>query len=391
MGQLASPPVSGKYIVQAVNGVGLVSLDDNLGAYYSFAAVAPPAAAATTLALNSPPTSITYGDTPLVTAMLASGPTPIVGAPLTFSVAGTAAVTTTGAGGLGSANLAKVAPGAYTLAANYTGSSSYLPSSASSPITVNPAPSAFVDDSSTAGPAAFLLASAGGIPQLQRPITQELVTFAVSQNATLLKTFPVQTDMNGRAGLPPTGLPVGTYSVLATFAGSELYLGSTLTLGNLQVAAACPAGDRTKVRWHYSANGSLGDWSTDAQASCTNGSVSLPTQTIGGVLTLAPTTTVKFGVAVQLPSNKNHSSVLVANGKAVFPVTCASGDPPFASSFTLNLPTQTVLLIDAKSWNPTSSRTDPAGFQGSGPVPNLCGGGQVRVHGGSFSATVTPN
>ena len=35
MGQLASPPANLKYIVQAVNGVGLVSLDDNLGAYYS--------------------------------------------------------------------------------------------------------------------------------------------------------------------------------------------------------------------------------------------------------------------------------------------------------------------------------------------------------------------
>jgi hypothetical protein len=112
---------------------------------------------------------------------------------------------------------------------------------------------------------------------------------------------------------------------------------------------------------------------------------------IDGVLTLAPATTMKFGVGVQLPSNKNHSSVLVANGKAVFPVSCASGAAPSANSFTLNLPTETVLLIDAKSWNPTSSRVDPAGFQASGPVPNLCGGGAVRVHGGSFSATVTPN
>ena len=101
MGQLGSPPVSGKYIVQAVNGVGLVSLDDNLGAYYSFAATPPTAAAATALAFASPPISITYGETPLVTAVLSVGATGISGAPLTFSVAGTAATTTTGAGGIG--------------------------------------------------------------------------------------------------------------------------------------------------------------------------------------------------------------------------------------------------------------------------------------------------
>jgi len=114
--------------------------------------------------------------------------------------------------------------------------------------------------------------------------------------------------------------------------GKPTALGSTLALGSLQIAAACPAGDRTKVRWHYSANGSSGDWSGDVQANCANGLVSLPTQAIGGFLTLAPATTMKFGVAVQLPSNKNHSSVLVANGKAVFQVSCVSGAAPSASS-----------------------------------------------------------
>jgi hypothetical protein len=43
-------PANIKYIVQAVNGVGLVSLDDNLGAYYSASEVRHRRAAATTLA-----------------------------------------------------------------------------------------------------------------------------------------------------------------------------------------------------------------------------------------------------------------------------------------------------------------------------------------------------
>jgi len=41
MGESASVP--DKYIAQAANGVGLVTLDDNLGSYYSFGAAAPSA------------------------------------------------------------------------------------------------------------------------------------------------------------------------------------------------------------------------------------------------------------------------------------------------------------------------------------------------------------
>ena len=56
-----------------------------------------------------------------------------------------------------------------------------------------------------------------------------------------------------------------------------------------------------------------------------------------------------------------------------------------------DLPPQTVLL-DSKSWNPSSQKDDPSVYQGSGTVPNLCAGGQVRLNqGGSFSAFITLN
>jgi hypothetical protein len=135
-------------------------------------------------------------------------------------------------------------------------------------------------------PAAFLVAPVGANPQ--QPISQELVTFAVSQSGNLLKTFTVRTDINGRAALPPTGLPIGTYNVLASFAGSELYLGSSLAISNLQVTTPCPLGEKTKVRWHYSANGSPGNWTSDRQISCTDGSVVFATQATEGTLNLAP-------------------------------------------------------------------------------------------------------
>ena len=54
-------------IVQAVNGVGLVAVDDNRGAYYGVGGSTP---AATTLALVSPPTAATIGDSVNFTARL---------------------------------------------------------------------------------------------------------------------------------------------------------------------------------------------------------------------------------------------------------------------------------------------------------------------------------
>ena len=69
-GRLAAAPADLQYVVQAANGLGLVSLDDNRGAYH-IASGGPPAAA-TSLALVSPPAGGTFGDSPSVTAALTS-------------------------------------------------------------------------------------------------------------------------------------------------------------------------------------------------------------------------------------------------------------------------------------------------------------------------------
>jgi len=348
-----------------------------------------PPATPTSRSPGTPPTTITYGQTPDVTASLAATSGPIPNASVSISAGGTSASTTTDANGFGTKALARVAPGSYQIVASYAGSASYLPATASSPLTVLPAQSFFVDDVSTIAPAAFLVAPVGANPQ--QPISQELVTFAVSQSGNLLKTFTVRTDINGRAALPPTGLPIGTYNVLASFAGSELYLGSSLAISNLQVTTPCPLGEKTKVRWHYSANGSPGNWTSDRQISCTDGSVVFATQATEGTLNLAPDTAIKFGFALQLPGNKTHFNALINTAKAVFPLACVSGAIPSPTSLTVTIPNQT-LLLDSKSWNPSSNKDDPSVYQGTGTIPNACGGGQVRLNqGGSFSAYITLN
>jgi hypothetical protein len=60
-------PPTIKYFVQAVNGVGLVSRNDNFGANYGIGSLLP---TATRLELVSPPSSATVGDSPSVTARL---------------------------------------------------------------------------------------------------------------------------------------------------------------------------------------------------------------------------------------------------------------------------------------------------------------------------------
>src|SRR5206468_1197078 len=93
MGRLAVAPADLKYVVQAVNGVGLVTVDDNRGAYYGVVS-APPAA--TTLELVSVPASIAFGDPVDLTAMLTSEGTPLSGKVVTITVGGVTQIGMTG-------------------------------------------------------------------------------------------------------------------------------------------------------------------------------------------------------------------------------------------------------------------------------------------------------
>ena len=164
-GSSPSAPANLKYIVQAVNGVGLVSLDDNLGAYYSYAGAACSRRRDDAHRSVPPPTTITYGQTPAVTATLtlrarvpsATRQSPSRPAerrrPRPRTQAGSARRA------LPRSRLERTRSSRRTPAAPAT-----LPSTASSPLTVNPAQSLFIDDSVTVAPAAFLVAPVGPNP-----------------------------------------------------------------------------------------------------------------------------------------------------------------------------------------------------------------------------------
>jgi K319-like protein len=158
------------------------------------------------------------------------------------------------------------------------------------------------------------------------------------------------------------------------------------TLSTL-VYATCPVKGKVNVRWHYSVGGP-GGWSGVASSDCADGSVRSDRQAMEGDLRLTPGTLVKAGYDLSLPGNKLPSTAVVLSPTVTFTVRCASGSTPSASTFAIALGTQS---YDASGpgWFPSAEQKSPLVYQGSAAVPDLCGGGTVRLdRGGTFTAVV---
>jgi hypothetical protein len=117
------------------------------------------------------------------------------------------------------------APGTYPLSASFGGDSAFLPSAASalSSVTVTRAAATLAPPASGVG--AVLTASTAAGTQ---PLIQESIQFLISGPQGVQQVFAI-TDYNGRATIPPPGLPSGTYSVIqACFAGNATYTDAKL-------------------------------------------------------------------------------------------------------------------------------------------------------------------
>ena len=153
----------------------------------------------------------------------------------------------------------------------------------------------------------------------------------------------------------------------------------------------CPSGAKVNVRWHYSANGSSGGWSGTKSTSCVDGSVAIGPQSMEGDLKVVPGTMLKVGYDFTLPGNKAHFSALISKANVIFQVRCVSGVAPSLNSFTVTMPNTTYSVTD-QSWYPSPDQRSSLTFEGSLTIPDLCGGGQVRLDkGGTFSAVVLLN
>jgi hypothetical protein len=147
----------------------------------------------------------------------------------------------------------------------------------------------------------------------------------------------------------------------------------------------CPNGTRPHFRWQYSASGSAGSWSGTQPTSCP-GSVSMGPQAMEGDLRVAPGATLIVGYDFTMPGNKANLTLTVTSPRVVFAVHCVSGAAPTATTFTVALPTQSYSVVAGQaSGNPHNALA----YQGSSTVPDLCGGGNLRLdQGGTFTATL---
>ena len=241
-----TPAQDVRFIVQAVNGVGLVGLDTNQGAYHVPGGQAEPTDP-TALVLLSPPGSGPYGTRITVSARLTHLGAPVAGQLVAFSVGAQTRVGFTDASGNASATLSLLgSPGSQTLRAAFAGNSEYIASSTSAPFTINrqntqltlqPA-SATVDENTSTQMTATLTDSTG------RPLGHKTVFFVLSGPAGSYSAAVI-TDYAGRAALGVVPLPPGDYTVTVQFGGTINLPNGTLNMDDEHYNASQTVGALT--------------------------------------------------------------------------------------------------------------------------------------------------
>ncbi len=132
--------VGTSFMVQAANGFGLVTVNDNANAYYT-AGVAAATAATSAIILGGATTGV-YGTSASVTATLMSGGSPVPNRLIVFSIGSTIRSGTTNASGVATASIPLAsAAGSYTLSATFGGDPTTMGSGATRAFDITPAAS----------------------------------------------------------------------------------------------------------------------------------------------------------------------------------------------------------------------------------------------------------
>jgi CSLREA domain-containing protein len=216
-----TPPADVRFIIQAVNGVGLAAFDANLGAYYVPGAQALPTDP-TRLVLDAPAGSGPYGSQATFSAVLTSSGAPLAGMPVAFRLGPQSRLAFTDSGGRATATLSLLGlPGPNEVRASFAGSSRYVASSAAAPfivvrqstvLTLDPNPAVVAPGAETQVTATLMDATG-------RRLGERTVFFVVSGNGESHAAAEI-TDYAGRASLRGLFLPVGDYTLTGYFSGS---------------------------------------------------------------------------------------------------------------------------------------------------------------------------
>jgi hypothetical protein len=143
----------------------------------------------------------------------------------------------------------------------------------------------------------------------------------------------------------------------------------------------CPPG-KISMRWHYKYLGTSGSWSATKSTNCP-GDITFQQQGMEGDLKVTEGERVDVGYSFKAP----RGPITVSNAKLVFVIRCVGGGTPSASSWTVNLPTQTY-NVTSGDWQPSGDQHSSLVYQGGATMPHFCASGRVRLDkGGVFSAT----
>ncbi len=223
-----------RYMVQAVNGAGLVSLSTNMGAYFTpdvdpATPAVPPGStvppAPVELELLSPPSFGDYGTQATFAARLTSNGAPLAQETLEFGLTSQRQTAVTGPDGVASVSLTVIGdPVDDTVRVTYPGAPGLAPAAVGAPFTIRPIATILTVLTSTPtfsadGPADLAIALTDASPG-NRPQPYKTVLIVVENNSgDVVFAEAVQTDLYGAANLRTVSLTSGSYQVRAFFAG----------------------------------------------------------------------------------------------------------------------------------------------------------------------------
>ncbi len=230
-----SSPAAVDFMVQAVNGVGKVTIDDNVGAYYRSNSIpgppdpnAPPPAATSLTFTAPPPSTVEYGDTFSVTARLTSGGDPVSGKLVRIGLGGSGPPQQTVNGQVTATVRAALTPNQYLLTASFAGDATHAASDATAIVNVIAQPTSLVLSGTlgarTTGSPLSIVATLKDTNSPQAPLHQRTVflVFTGTGGTSGTRGFQSKTDPQGRAEFTSStlaSLPTGSYNVRAYFNG----------------------------------------------------------------------------------------------------------------------------------------------------------------------------
>ena len=208
-----------RFIVQAVNGVGLVTMMTNQGAYYRPAvdpAAPPQGQSPVTLTLDAPAPSGSYGGQQAFTAIVTPS---LAGLPVTFSLGGLGRLAVTDSDGRATVHFFLAArPGEYTLDATFNGNDGYAPAASSSPFEIKPGSSDVVLDSEVQNVLSFVSAQfTASVTTAGLPLAGKSVALTLDTGNVRKYTGVAVTDFAGKARWQVPAQTPGEYAVKAWF------------------------------------------------------------------------------------------------------------------------------------------------------------------------------